>query len=89
VALVEKCICHHRRQKAMEEARAAGLELAPDDYVPACVEICPAGAMFFGDLDDPDGPLAGLVDDRRSERLMEELGTSPKVFYLRPHGGPR
>jgi len=88
--VVEKCtFCHHRRQKAKEDARAAGRELAPDDYVPACVEICPAGAMFFGDVDDPDGPLAGLVNDRRSERLMEELGTSPKVFYLRPHGGPR
>lgn len=86
--VVEKCtFCHHRRQKAKEEARAAGRELAAADYQPACVEVCPAGAMTFGDLDEPSGPLAQLVRDRRGERLMDDLGTEPKVIYLRPPGG--
>lgn len=86
--VVEKCtFCHHRRQKAKEEARAAGRELREGDYVPACVEVCPAGAMTFGDLDDPAGPIAQLVRDRHGERLMEDLGTEPKVIYLRPKGG--
>jgi len=88
--VVEKCtFCYHRRQKAKEVARSAGRELGPDDYVPACVEICPAGAMTFGDLDDPGGAVAKLAADPRAERLMEDIGTQPKVFYLRPYGGVR
>jgi molybdopterin-containing oxidoreductase family iron-sulfur binding subunit len=88
VGVVEKCtFCHHRRQKAKEVARAAGRELAAADYQPACVEVCPAGAMTFGDLDDPSSPVAQLVLDRRGERLMEDLGTEPRVVYLRPPGG--
>jgi len=86
--VVEKCtFCHHRRQKAKEAVRAEGRELGAGDYEPACVEVCPAGAMTFGDLDDPSSPLAQLVQDRHGERLMDDLGTEPKVIYLRPPGG--
>ncbi len=82
--VVEKCtFCHHRLMAARERARAAGRELAPDDYVPACVQTCPAEAMAFGDLDDPHSEVAALADSPRAFRWMEELGTKPKVIYLR------
>lgn len=82
--VVEKCtFCHHRLQQAKENARAEGRELKPGDYVPACVEICPAEAMFFGDLDDPQSQVAQLAASPRAFRLQEELGTEPKVIYLR------
>jgi molybdopterin-containing oxidoreductase family iron-sulfur binding subunit len=82
--VVEKCtFCHHRLMAARERARAAGVELAPDDYVPACVQTCPAEAMVFGDLDDPHSDVAALAASFRAFRWMEELGTKPKVIYLR------
>ena len=82
--VVEKCtFCHHRLMAARERARAAGRELAPDDYVPACVQTCPAEAMVFGDLDDPQSEVAALATSPRAFRWMEELGTKPKVIYLR------
>jgi len=82
--VVEKCtFCHHRLQAARERARAADRDLAPDDYVPACVQTCPAEAMVFGDLDDPHSDVAALADSPRAFRWMEELGTKPKVIYLR------
>jgi len=82
--VVEKCtFCHHRLQQARERAKAAGRDLAPDDYVPACVQTCPSEAMVFGDLDDPHSEVAGLADSSRAFRWMEELGTRPKVIYLR------
>lgn len=82
--VVEKCtFCHHRLMRARDRARAEDRELAPDDYVPACVQTCPAEAMVFGDLDDPHSEVAALAGSPRSFRWMEELGTRPKVVYLR------
>ncbi len=82
--VVEKCtFCHQRLQVAKDVAAAEGRSLRPGDYVPACVESCPAGAMFFGDLDDPDSGVSRLARSSRAYRLLEELGTEPKVYYLR------
>ncbi len=82
--VVEKCtFCHHRLLRAREAADAEGRALAPDDYVPACVQTCPADAMVFGDLDDPHSEAAALAASPRAFRWMEELGTRPKVIYLR------
>jgi len=81
--VVEKCtLCHHRLQKARAKALAEQRPLAPGEYVPACVECCPARAMVFGDLDDPNSEVAQLARSPRAFRLMEELGTQPKVIYL-------
>lgn len=82
--VVEKCtFCHHRLQKVKEQARAEGRDLRDGDYVPACVDICPSQAMAFGDLDDPNSAVYRLARSPRAYRLMEELGTEPKVYYLR------
>ncbi len=81
--VVEKCtLCHHRLQKAKDEARMANRPLVEGDYVPACVEVCPAGAMYFGDLEDPESTVSTLARTNRAFRLLEELGTKPKVIYL-------
>ncbi len=82
--VVEKCtFCHHRLQQARERARAEGRDITAEDYVPACVQTCPAEAMTFGDLDDAHGAVAALAGSSRAFRWMEDLGTRPKVIYLR------
>jgi molybdopterin-containing oxidoreductase family iron-sulfur binding subunit len=81
--VVEKCtFCHHRLQRARDQARAEGRPLREGDYVPACVETCPAEAMVFGDLDDPRSAVVRMSQGPRAFRLLEELGTRPKVIYL-------
>lgn len=81
--VVEKCtFCHHRLQRAKDKARMAGATLREGDYVPACVESCPAEAMVFGDLDDPSSAVTRLSQSPRAFRLLEDLGTEPKVIYL-------
>jgi molybdopterin-containing oxidoreductase family iron-sulfur binding subunit len=81
--VIEKCtFCHHRLQKAREAARADGRPLREEDYQPACAEVCPTEAIVFGDLDNPEHRVAQLAEESRAMRIMEELGTEPKVYYL-------
>jgi len=81
--VVEKCtFCHHRLQRAREQAEAEGRALLDGDYLPACAEACPAKAIYFGDLDDPNSRVNKLSKSERAFRLLEDLGTEPKVYYL-------
>jgi Fe-S-cluster-containing dehydrogenase component len=81
--VVEKCtFCNHRLQKARQRASAERRELAPGDYVTACAEACPARAIVFGDLSDPGSEVFQQARSPRAFRLLEELGTKPKVIYL-------
>jgi len=81
--VVEKCtFCHHRILSARDEARAAGRELRDGDVTTACAESCPAQAIVFGDLDDPASQVSELAHNARAFRLLEDLGTEPKVYYL-------
>jgi molybdopterin-containing oxidoreductase family iron-sulfur binding subunit len=81
--VVEKCtFCHHRVNRAREEARAEDRELRDGDVTTACAESCPAQAIVFGDLDDADSRVSRLSRNPRAFRPHEDLGTEPKVFYL-------
>jgi len=89
--VVEKCnFCHERLQAAKAKAVAAGRqEIDPADYVPACVEACPAGAVTFGDLADPNSNVARLIREESTFRMLEKLGTEPKVYYRSEQGWVR
>ncbi len=84
--VVEKCtFCIQRLRKAKQEARKEGRALRDEDLVrlPACCQTCPAGARVFGDLSDPGSTVSRLARSQRAFRLLEELGTHPKVIYLK------
>ena len=69
VGTVRKCtFCMHRLARGEE---------------PACVETCIGDARFFGDMSDPESKVSQLAADPRAYRLKEELGTRPRVHYLR------
>ena len=82
--VVEKCLfCHHRLQRARDAASAEGRDFKPGEYQPACAVACPAEAITFGDLDDPRSEVARLARSPRAFKMLEDLGTEPKVLYLR------
>lgn len=84
--VIEKCLfCHHRIRAAKEKVRLEGRALTDADVrmLPACAASCPAEAIVFGDLADPDSEVSRLAESPRAFRLLEELGTRPKVVYLR------
>ncbi len=85
---VEKCnFCHGRWHAAREQAAAEGHANAPVQYTTACAEACPAQAIAFGDLNDP--AFAARTRATGTFRLLESLGTGPKVFYHTAHAGTR
>jgi Fe-S-cluster-containing dehydrogenase component len=86
--VVEKCtFCSHRYVEAKNKAHQEGRgRLEAGEYVPACVEACPIGAMNFGDLNDPEDRIHKLVNGPRAFRLLEKLNTEPKVYYLSSRG---
>ena len=82
--VVEKCtFCVHRLEKARTRAAAEGRDFRADEYVPACVQTCTGKARFFGDLDDPNSTVAQMEKSTRAFHLLEDVGTHPKVIYLR------
>ena len=82
--VVEKCsFCFHRYQIAMEKVRYEGrADLAEDEYQTACTQACPANAITFGDLNNHDHAVYKLKTHPNAFRLLERLGTNPKVYYI-------
>ena len=66
--VVEKCTFCYQRTSQGE--------------VPACMELCPVRARFWGDLDDPDSEVSKLVRERSYKQLLPDEGTKPSVYYL-------
>jgi molybdopterin-containing oxidoreductase family iron-sulfur binding subunit len=82
--VMEKCtFCIQRIRKGEEKAKDEGREVRDGDVVPACVQTCPTRAMYFGNIADPSSQVSRLSKSNRAERLMEDLGTKPRVIYLR------
>jgi Fe-S-cluster-containing dehydrogenase component len=92
--IVEKCsFCYHRYQRARDKAHLEGRRvLEEDEYQTSCTQACPAGAITFGDLNNPDHKVHQMVkpdsahggrpQEPHAFRLLERLGTNPKVYYL-------
>jgi molybdopterin-containing oxidoreductase family iron-sulfur binding subunit len=82
--ITEKCnFCIQRIRRAKMTAKREKRKIRDGEVIPACVETCPSEALFFGDLNDSKSQVSRLSKSRRAFRLMEELGTEPKVYYLK------
>ncbi|MCX7916442.1 MAG: hydrogenase, partial [Verrucomicrobiae bacterium] len=48
----------------------------------ACQQACPAGAIVFGDMKNPQSPVSQLGSNPRAYRLLEHLNLQQRVIYL-------
>ncbi|MDA8405073.1 MAG: 4Fe-4S dicluster domain-containing protein [Desulfobacteraceae bacterium] len=84
--VVEKCsFCFHRYQLARNKAYFENRQNEPlgeDDYQTACAQACPTGTITFGDLNNKAHAVHRLKTSPNAFRLLERLGTNPKVYYL-------
>jgi molybdopterin-containing oxidoreductase family iron-sulfur binding subunit len=82
--VMEKCtFCVQRIQDGRDQAEQEEREVRDGEIQPACAQSCPAQAIVFGDLDDPDSRVSRRARSNRAYRLLEDLGTQPAVIYLR------
>ena len=69
VGVMEKCtFCVQRIKVAKAEAKAEKRELVDGALQPACAQGCPAGALIFGDLNDPESRVSRLSESPRGSQ---------------------
>jgi phenylacetyl-CoA:acceptor oxidoreductase 27-kDa subunit len=82
--VVEKCsFCYQRIDRGLSLGLKPGVDR---QATPACVVACPVGARKFGDLNDPESEVSKILANNASIRLRDDLGTSPRVYYLQVRG---
>jgi MoCo/4Fe-4S cofactor protein with predicted Tat translocation signal len=81
--VMEKCtFCVQRIQAGKIEAKRRGAGLADGEVQTACQQSCPARAIYFGDLNDPNSQVSRMMRNPRRYRVLAELGVKPAVGYL-------
>jgi molybdopterin-containing oxidoreductase family iron-sulfur binding subunit len=81
--VVEKCsFCVQRIQAKKLQAKLENRVLKDLEIKPACMQACPAGAIVFGNLNDPNSAVSRLFTQERRYHLLEELHTLPSIGFL-------
>jgi molybdopterin-containing oxidoreductase family iron-sulfur binding subunit len=82
--VMEKCtFCVQRIDQGKQHAADEGRAMQDGDVTPACAQTCPAQAIVFGDLSDPNSRVSRLAADRRGYHVFEHLNTRPAITYLK------
>jgi Fe-S-cluster-containing dehydrogenase component len=81
--VMEKCTyCVQRISRARIDAKNQGRAMKDGDVVTACEAACPAQAIVFGDVNDPESRVSKLKAGDRNYGLLDELQTKPRTSYL-------
>ncbi len=81
--VIEKCTyCVQRIQEARIGSRRSGKPMKDGDITVACQQACPAQAIVFGDLNDPNSRVSQARERDRNYELLADVGTHPRSSYL-------
>jgi molybdopterin-containing oxidoreductase family iron-sulfur binding subunit len=81
--VMEKCTyCVQRIHEVKRSAKLEGRTLADGEVKTACQETCPAEAIAFGDVSDPESRVSALKASGRNYVLLEDLNHRPRTSYL-------
>ena len=81
--VMEKCTyCVQRIQAVKIEAKNERRQIQDGEIKTACQQVCPAGAIIFGDLSDKQSAVAQSKACDRSYQMLSELNVKPRTSYL-------
>jgi molybdopterin-containing oxidoreductase family iron-sulfur binding subunit len=81
--VMEKCTyCVQRINAARIQSKREEREIRDGEVVTACQSVCPAEAIAFGNINDPESRVAKLRKEALNYSLLGELNTRPRTTYL-------
>lgn len=82
--VMEKCtFCVQRINDGKGRAKDEARKVRDGEIQTACQQSCPADAIVFGDINDPNSKVAQLSKDPRGYKVLEYLNVRPSITYLR------